>query len=306
LAENLCCPERSLINDQTANMLSRSAFMRSQRQLRLALWFLPREMREEQGEEAEDDVLEGELKRGRQRVDDADGGDPDAEVGDEEGQDAAGVPARGAEVGEDGAGVEVGFCVRVGEGGQRDRDERAVEELVEQHLGRDGGGGVAFADEVGEDAVPEIDFDTFVGPEGGEERALGPGVAGGGEAEIEEGKEAAEEAGRDDGEGEAEFAAPGAEAVEGVVGRGVPEVGEDEGEGEGLEDEAGDKIGAGAAETGGPGGFAGGGVGGNGNGRRCGHGGRNDQRPLTACEQIPPAARCGRCLFLTQTSASHF
>lgn len=185
-------------------------------------------MREEQGEEAEDDVLEGQLERRRQCVDDADGGDPDADVGDQEREDTAGVPARGAEVGEDGAGVEVGFCVRVGERGERDSDERAVEELVENHFGGDGARGVSFADEAGEDAVPEVDLETLVGPEGGDERALGPRVTGGGEAEVEEGKESAEETGREDREGEAEFAAPGAEAIESVVGRCVPEVGEDE------------------------------------------------------------------------------
>lgn len=211
------------------------------------------------------------MERGRQCVDDADGGDPDADVGDQEWQHAAGVPAGGAEVGEDGAGVEVGFRIRVGERGERDGDERAVDELVEDHFGGDGGGGVSFTDDGGEGAVPEVDLDAFVGPEGGDERALGPGVAGGGEAEVEEGKESAEEAGRDDGEGEAEFAAPGAEAVEGVVRRGVPEVGEDEGEGEELEGEAGEEIGAGTAEAFGPRGWAGG-SGGSDHGLRGGHG----------------------------------
>jgi hypothetical protein len=227
-------------------------------------------MREQQGEEAEDDVLEGELEGRRERVDEADGGDPDGEVGDQDREDASDVPTRGAEVGEDGGGVEVGFCIQVGDRGQRNRDERAVDELVEDCFGRDDGGRMAFADDVGEDAVPEVDLETFVRPEGGDERALRPGVAAGGDFEVEEREQSSEQASRDDGEDKADFAAPGAEAVERGVGGRVPEIGEDQDEREGLEDEARKEIGAGSAETGGPRGVAGGRnagrVGGRGNG----------------------------------------
>lgn len=227
-------------------------------------------MRQQQREEAEDDVLEGELEGRRQRVDEADGGDPDGEVGDQDREDAADVPAGRTEVGEDGAGVEVGFRIQVGDRGQRNRDERAVDELVEDCFGRDDGGRMAFADDMGEDAVPEVDLEALVRPEGGDERALRPGVATGGGFEVEEGEQASEEAGRDDGEDETDFAAPGAEAVERGVGGRVPEIGEDQDEREGLEDEAGEEIGAGSAETGGPRGVAGGRnagrVGGRGNG----------------------------------------
>ena len=227
-------------------------------------------MRQQQREEAEDDVLEGELEGRRQGVDEADGGDPDGEVGDQDREDASDVPARGAEVGEDGAGVEVGFCIQVGDRGQRNRDERAVDELVEDGLGGDDAGRMAFADDMGEDAVPEVDLEALVRPEGGDERALRPGVAAGGGFEIEEREQAAEESGGNDGEDETDFAAPGAEAIERGVSRCVPEISEDQDEREGLEDEAGKEIGAGAAETGGPRGVAGGRgagrVGGRGNG----------------------------------------
>ena len=206
----------------------------------------PGDEHEHERPEAEDDVFDGELEGGGEHVDEGDDGDPNGPVGDVDGQ---GSMEEGglAELEADGGEVVAGVFPEKDQDAGGGVPEGDVEELVGEDFEGDGAEGVVGADEIGFEAVEGVDFETFEAPEDQEECEVGPG-GGATEALDEEGDQAAEGGGGEDAEGEAHVVFAGFDGVEDPAGVGEEVVGEDDGEGEGLEHEAGDEIGAGGGE----------------------------------------------------------
>lgn len=171
---------------------------------------------DQEGVEAEDEVEEGELQRGGEGVDDADGGQPDAQIGHEEGNGASPIPARGSKIADYGFETEVKFDPRITEPHGWNRPEWTIDELIEHHFRKNGGNTVIVADKGGQTAVPKVHFKAFVRPDECKPAALCPGETfTGGRAtfEIEQRNDAATERGGDDSVKETGAGAEGGESV---------------------------------------------------------------------------------------------
>ena len=150
------------------------------------------------------------------------------------------------------------FAPEIKESRDGDGPEGTIDELVEERLGGDGADVGGFAEAPGEKGIPKGDLEALVAPVNGEGAALAPCVARARRRhrfQIKQRDESAEDAGGEDVEGGADDGAEIGEAGEGGLGGAVKIVAEHDGEREGLQDEAGDEVGAGAAEAGFPRGF---------------------------------------------------
>lgn len=163
-----------------------------------------------------------------------------------------GDPLRNAQV----TGVEAQFLPAEKHDGGRRRPEGVVDELIDEHLGGDGREGGFVAEKTRLHAVEEVDLPALVAPEDEIEEAVRKrrdGAGGGEQAKVSEGDDRAEEGGGGDAVAEAEAGLPGRERVEQDVRAGMEIIGEQQGQREGLQREAGDEIGARRREAAPPG-----------------------------------------------------